>query len=114
MAELTATNIQSSGARAVVINTLTASDTFVYRRGAVMVVKNATAGALTPNIDGDAGSTVPVRGAVPLDVSGGYTFPSIAAGATVAVSLDTISAYLQGTITMTGGAGCEVALLNLL
>lgn len=112
MATITATSLSGSGSRAVTVTTLGASDTFVYVPGSILVLNNVTAGALTPNIDGDGGSTVPVRGVGSVDVSGGYDVPSIGAGSSAAIPLDTIAKYLQGTIAVTGGDGIEAQLLT--
>lgn len=105
MAAITATSIKPLGEVAVSELTLGASDTLTYNRGAILTLRNATAGALTPTIDGDGGTTlgVPQPGLGIVDVSAGYTFSSIAAGDVVAVRLDSIKAYLAGTITITGG-----------
>lgn len=112
MATITPTSMTGSGDRAVNVTTLTASDTFTYVPGSVLILNNGTAGALTPNIDGDGGTTVPVRGVGSVDVSSGYTTSSIAAGDSVAIPLDTIAEYLEGTIAVTGGSGIEAQLLT--
>ena len=115
MATITATNMQGSGQRTVTEVTLTGTaDTFVYNasRSPVLVIRNATAGALSPVIDGSASTTVPVPGAVSLDVSAGYAVGSIAAGVVKAIPLDTGSAYLQGTIAITSGTGLVCSLLE--
>ena len=112
MATITATSLSGSGSRAVTITTLGASDTFTYVVGSTLILNNVTAGALTPNIDGDGGTTVSVRGVGSVDVSGGYTTPSIPAGGYAAIPLDSISEYLKGTITVTGGDGIEASILT--
>lgn len=114
MATLTPTLTTGSGARAATENTLTASDTFAYlpTQGQILVLRNGTGGALTVTIDGDGGATVPVAGVGNVDVSAGYSTGEIAAGAVVAIPLDSISQYLQGTIAMTGGTGISAILLN--
>ena len=114
MATITATDMTGSGEREVTYTTLTASDTFTYNeaKNPVLVIYNDTAGAITPNIDGASGTTVPVAGIGAVDVSGGYTLRSIGVGEYFAIPLKTIKYYLQGTITMTGGDGAECALLE--
>lgn len=114
MATVTPTSMQGNGARVVTHTTLTASDTFTYKPGTrqVLELDNITAGALTVNIDGAGGTTVPVAGIGSVDVSAGYSTGAIAAGAKVAIPLDSISAYLQGTIAMTGGTDIRAALLE--
>lgn len=114
MATITPTLMTGSGSRAVTITTLGASDTFTYKPGTgqILVLNNVTAGALTPNIDGAGGSTVAVQGVGSVDVSTGYTTPSIGIGAYAAIPLDSISAYLKGVIAVTGGDAMEAALLE--
>lgn len=114
MATITATSMQGSGSRAVTITTLGASDTLVYQSGKnqTLVLNNITAGALTPNLVGDSATTVPLKGVGAVDVSGGYTTPSIGIGDYAAIPLDTISSYLTGTIAITGGDGIEASLLE--
>ena len=117
MATLNPTSLSAAGAilPSATTLTLTASDTFTYSAGvpATLVLYNATAGALTPNIDGADGTTVtvPDTGAT-FSVATGFTFPSIAAGAYALVRLETIKAYLQGSITMTGGLGIKAILIS--
>lgn len=114
MATITATSMTGSGSRAITVTTATASDTFNYRAGVkqTLVIYNDTGSPITPNIDGDGGTTVPVSGVGSVDVSGGYDVPSIADGATAAIPTDTISAYLSGTIAVTGADGAELHLLE--
>lgn len=115
MATIAATSMSGNGQRTVTETTLTGTlDTFSYspNRGQILIMRNDTAGALTPVIDGAAGTTVEPRGVGTIDVSGGYAVGSIAAGAVKAIPLDTISAYLQGTIAITGGTGLVCSLLS--
>jgi len=94
--------------------TLGSSDTLTYdpSKGAILVLDNITGGALTPNIDGSGGTTVATPNLGPVSVSSGLTLASIAAGACVAIRLDTIAAYLQGTVTVTGGSGIKAHILE--
>lgn len=114
MATIVATNMTGSGDRVVTVTTLGASDTLTYTasKRPVLVLNNVTAGALTPNIDGDGGTTIPCPGVGSVDVSGGFDVSSVAAGATVAIPLKTIEAYLSGTINVTGADGMEAQLLE--
>lgn len=114
MAAITATSMGGSGARVVTRTTLGSSDTFTYNasRNPILILDNVTAGALTPNIDGAGGTTVPVKGVGDVSVSSGLTLSSIAAGACVAIPLESISAYLKGVITITGGTGIKATLLE--
>lgn len=114
MAAITATSMGGTGARVVTRTTLGSSDTFTYNasRNPVLILDNVTAGALTPNIDGAGGTTVPVAGLGTVSVASGLTLASIAAGACVAIPLKSIEAYLQGAITITGGTGIKASLLE--
>lgn len=112
MAAITATSLTGSGARVVSVLTAGASDTITYQPGDVLLINNVTAGALTPLIDGAGGTTWPAPGIGNVSVSGGLTLSSIAAGAMVAIPLDTIKAYLQGVITITGADSAELSLLR--
>lgn len=106
MATITRTNVSGSGRKTITETTLTGTaDTFSYGSGDLLIMRNPTGGAISPTIDGDGGSTVPVSGVGDVSVSSGYAVGSIAAGAMVAIYLDTIAAYLQGTIAITGGTG---------
>ena len=114
MATVVPTSVQGSGVRTVTRTTLTASDTFVYNAigKAVLILDNTTAGALTVTIDGADGTTVPVAGVGPISVAAGYSTGSIAAAACVAIPLDSISEYLKGVITVTGGTGIKATLIE--
>lgn len=114
MATITPTLLTGSGQRTVTQTTLTASDTFTYKPGTgqILILRNGTGGALTPVIDGAGGTTAGAPGIGSIDVSSGYSVGSVAAAAVKAIPLDTISAYLQGTIAVTGGTGISAILLN--
>lgn len=114
MAVIAATNMQGTGSRALTETTLTGTDSFVYRadRRAILEFRNPTAGALSPIIDGDGGTTVSVPGLGSVSVAAGYAVGSIAAGASVAIPLDSVNAYLVGTIAITGGTGLVARLLE--
>jgi len=115
MATLSPTSISVAAAFTPTTLTLGASDTmtFTANLGALLVLYNVTVGALTPNLDGADGTTVsiPDTGAT-YSVASGYTFPSIAAGAYAVVRLDSIKAFLQGAVTITGGTGIKAILLT--
>ena len=103
MATIAATSMQVAGKRTVTSTTMTSSDTFTYKagQGQILILRNGTAGTLTPIID-----------CASVDVSACYAVGSIAAGAQVAIPLDTIRAYLTGVITITGGTGLSASLLE--
>lgn len=113
MPAITATSMTGSLVRTLTETTLNGStDSFTYNsdRRAVLTFRNPTAGALTPVIDGSGGTTVAVAGIGDVSVSAGYSVGSIAAGAAVAIPLNTINEYLRGTIAITGGTGLVAAL----
>lgn len=114
MSNVVATSMQGPGLRTVTRTTLAASSTFTFNpnRNAVLILDNVTAGALTVVIDGSGGTTVPVAGVGSVDVSAGLSTGAIAAGACVAIPLDSISAYLQGVIAVTGGTGIRATLIE--
>lgn len=113
MPAIAATSMTGSLVRTVTETTLNGStDSLTYNsdRRAVLTFRNATGGALTPVIDGNGGTTVPVAGVGNVDVTGGYSAGSIAAGAVASIPLDTIKEYLRGTIAITGGTGLVATL----
>jgi hypothetical protein len=114
MPTITATTLTGLGKRAVTLTTLNGTDSFVYdeSKTPILILHNPTAGAISPVIDGNGGTTFSVPGIGSVDVSGGYAVGSIAAGACVAVPLVTIREYLRGTIAITGGTGLTAALLE--
>lgn len=114
MAAITATDMAGSGSRAVTVTTLGASDTLTFNtdKKPTLYLNNITGGPLTPLIDGDGGTTTPCPGVGDVDVSAGLTLSSIGAGDTVAIPLNSISAYLKGIVTITGGTGIEASLLE--
>ncbi|WAC75366.1 hypothetical protein OU995_11970 [Roseateles sp. SL47] len=102
------------GAFAATPVVMTASDTITFNSTAkqLLVLRNGTAGALTPKIDGDGGTTVNVQGLGVVDVSAGYTL-SLAVGETKAVILSTIAHYCKGVVTITGATGVSAQLFDL-
>lgn len=111
MPAIAATNVGGSGARVAAATTLDGTDSFVYSAGAILILRNPTAGSLSPVIDGDGASTVPVRGVGNVNIASGYAVGSIGVGAQVAIPLDSIRAYLSGTIAVTGGTGLVATML---
>lgn len=112
MAVIAPTSLGGPGQRAVTETTCTSSDTLTYEAGDILLLRNPTGGALTPTIDGADGTTWPSVGIGNVAVSSGYSVGSIAAGAARAIPMDSIHAYLQGVITMTGGTGLIAVLLR--
>lgn len=115
MATIVATNANQNGTVAVAETTLTGTlDTFTYRSGVkqTLILRNATAGALTPVIDGDGATTLGVEGVGTIDLSTGFSVGSIAAGAVKSIRTDSIARYLLGTIAITGGTGLVATLIE--
>jgi len=114
MAALTQTNGSVVGAFTVTEQTLTASDTLTFTpaRKQLLVLRNDTAGSLTATIDGADGTTVSVPGVGSVSVASGLAI-AVPANSVRAVVLSTISAYLQGVVSVTGGAGIKAQLFGL-
>ena len=115
MAVIGSTTLTGGGVRAVTRTVLSASDTLPFSAGfgAVLVLLNTTGGALTPIIDGADGTTISFPGVPVVSVASGYAVGSIpATTGAVAIPLDTISGYLQGVVTITGGTGLIALLLQ--
>lgn len=115
MPAITPTSMIGRGVRAVTEVTLTASDTLAYDPGvpgSVLLLRNPTAGPLSPTITGSLASTA-------IDVDGygtvsaaSYAVGSIPAGAARVIPLDSIKRYLEGIVTITGGAGLVATFLK--
>lgn len=109
MANIAQTSLRGNGPVTVTTTASTASDTLVYAANTMQVleIRNTTAGSLDVTIDGSGATTISPPGyGGTVDISTGKVI-SVGANATVLVNLDSISAYLQGTIaiTNTGTAG---------
>lgn len=111
---IAAINARQPGAFAAAPTVMTASDTITYDPNfkQLLVVRNGTAGALTLVIDGSDGTTVVKPGIGVFNVSAGLSVP-LPVGETRAIDLGTISDYLQGVVTLTGGTGASLQLFNL-
>lgn len=114
MAAITSIDARQVGAFAAALTTLGADDTITVAPGKkqLLVLRNPTGGTLTGTIDGSTGTTVSVPGLGAVDVSSGKAIP-VAAGLSVAVVLSTISAYCQGVVHITGGAGLVAQLFDI-
>lgn len=116
MATITATTMATPGVRTVTETTLTASDTLPYDpsvNGSILYLRNPTGGALSPTINGSqAPASILVAGYGTLSLAGGLAVGSIPAGQARAIRLDSVSLYLQGTITITGGTGLVASYLQ--
>lgn len=115
MAALTSTSIRAGGVVSTTENTLTASDTFTWNAqipGAILVLRNGTAGALSPVITGSlASAAIPVSGYGTVSAAS-LAVGSIPAGQSRVIPLDSRREFLQGVITITGGTGIVATLLQ--
>lgn len=109
MAAITQTNgVKDSGAPVTVARTvLSASDTLTYTQGAgqVLALYNTTAGLVTVTLTGSSVQTITPPGYGGTITTAGGKAVSVPASSTVLVDLDDMFAYLQGSVTVTGGTG---------
>ena len=80
MVTIVPTLMTGSGQRTLTQTTLTPVNTFVYKPGTgqILILRNATAGVLTPVLDGGGGTTVPVAGIGNVSVAAGFNAGSVA------------------------------------
>jgi hypothetical protein len=109
MAAITQTNATTDSNVPVTLSrlALSASDTLTYIPGArqMLVLYNTTASLVTATIVGSGATTISPAGyGGTISVAAGKAI-AVPANGTVLVDLDDISAYLIGSITITGGTG---------
>jgi hypothetical protein len=115
MALIVPTRISATSDVAVTQTTLDGiNDTFVYKSGVskYLILRNPTAAAITPTIDGNEATTQFLAGVGNVNISSGFAFAAIPAGATRAIDLKSISSYLAGDILITGGSGLVATLVE--
>lgn len=114
MAAISSINAKQIGPFAAAISTLSADDTITFdnKKKQLLVLTNTSGGSLTATIDGSAGTTVDAPGVGSVDVSAGKAIV-VANGLSVAVVLNTISAYCQGVVHITGASGLKAQLFDL-
>jgi hypothetical protein len=114
MAAIASIDASPLGSFAAAISTLSADDTITFnsRKKQLLVLRNTTGGSLTVTIDGDGGTTVAVPGIGNVTVSGGYAIV-VGAGLSVAVVLNTVSAYCAGVVHLTGAATLTAQLFDI-
>lgn len=116
MAAIASINAGQVGSFAASLTTLSADDTITIAGGKkqLLVLRNPTGGSITVTVDGDGGTTVNAGqlGLGSINVAAGYGI-TVAASQSVAVVLGTISAYCQGVVHLTGGAGLVAQLFDL-
>ena len=105
MAAIPISNATGSGAKLLSVAVLTASDTVTFAPGDIINIRNTTAGALTLTMIGADNAVQGVPGLGNIATSGGLSTGSIAASTSVQIMFDTVKHYLQGLVTITGGAG---------
>ena len=113
MAAITATTV-GQGPAAPTVTTLTAADTLTYNaaKRQLLVLENTTASPVVVTIDGSTGTTIAVGGYGSVDVSAGKAI-TVGANGYQYVLLSTISAFMSGTVAVTGGVGVVAMLFEL-
>ncbi|WP_411975929.1 hypothetical protein [Sulfitobacter faviae] len=115
MATISATRLDGVEETAVIETTLDGiSDTFTFDRNRrqTLILRNATAGAITPTVTGSDTGTVTLGGIGDVDLSTGWSPGAIAAGGVLAVRPIDIKEYLSGTISIASGTGLVAVLLE--
>ena len=118
MAAIPSTSVNSTppGQRTLNELTLGASDTLAYdpgKPGSLLILRNPTGGALSPTITGStASASIPIPKYGVVSAAAGLAVGSIPAGAARVIPLDSVSLYLDGVITITGGAGLVASFLQ--
>ncbi len=115
MPVIPSTKITSVGAAAVTETTLTGTDSFVYLDGITrfLILRNPTASAISPVIDGAGAVSEYLPGVGNVATASGFAVGSIAAGAVVAVDLASIRSYLKGDIAINTGTGLVAILASV-
>jgi hypothetical protein len=113
MAVIVSTQVTNSAPYNATRTTLSASDTMTYvGNGQEIHLYNTTASIVTVTFVGSTATTIsPVGYGGTISVAAGKAVAVPASGHTV-VPLDSIAAFLAGTITVTGGVGVVAMLLN--
>lgn len=101
MAVIVAPTITSAVTQSFTPVELTGTDTMTAKKGTLFVF-NASASPASIVIDGSAATTVTTAQAGVVNVSAGYTV-ACPAGQVTRVALGNISAFLSGTVAVTGG-----------
>ena len=116
MANIQKTFVYGAGIIDIVTTELDGNDTFIFddTRVACLVLKNHLQNAVNVNIEGDESGVVDVDGIGEVDVDSGYNTGDIAPGEIKIVRLDKIFEYLQGNISVTGGAGLVAYILEFI
>lgn len=102
------------GAFAATETVMSASDTITFTPSVrqLLTLRNTTASPVVVTIDGADGTTVAVAGLGNVSVAAGLAV-TVPASTSVAIVLSTISAYLQGSVVLSGGVGVSARVINL-
>jgi hypothetical protein len=114
MPAIPATVFPSKGVATVTETVLNGTDSFVYTEGKTrfLILRNPTAGAISPVIDGDGAVSEYLPGVGDVSTATGRAVGSIPAAGVRVVDLKAISAYLKGTIAITSGTGLSAVLMS--
>ena|ERR1035437_4234170 len=114
MPAIVVTSIAGSLVRAKTETTLNGTDSLILNSTAnpILCLRNPTGSPISPTIVGSTATTVSVPGIAPVSVASGYAVGAIAASTVVSIPLNTISGYLKGVITITGGTGLVATLME--
>ena len=114
MAAITSIDASQVGAFTSTGTVLSADDTITFNshKKQLLVLTNTTGGSLTCTIDGSTGTTVQAPGVGAVSVAAVLAI-TVAAGASKAVVLSTISAYCQGVVHLLGAATLTAQLFDL-
>ena len=98
----------------LVFTTLTGTDDLVYnnQRTEILILQNTTGSDVTVTVDGSGATTANCPGIGDIDVSAGKELVVTASGSET-ISIASISAYLSGTVAVTGGTGVNAAILSI-
>lgn len=114
MATLTNTSKAVLGPFNPAVTVLGASDVITYTSGqnAELILVNITGTPVVVTLDGAGASTVlvPGAGATTANLASGLAI-TVPANLMTVVRLDTVSAYCQGVVALTGGTGVIAAII---
>ena len=112
MATIVKTSLARGDSAALTFTALTGTDDFEYNNQAneILIMENTTGGDVTVTFDGANGTTENCPGVGEIDVSAGIAL-TVTANSFEQIQLSSISAYLQGTVAVTGGTGVSAAIL---
>ena len=115
MPAIVSSKISSIGAVTATQTTLNGTDSFVYQYGITkyLILRNPTAGAISPVIDGGDAVREYLPGVGNVSTASGFSVGSIAAGAVTVVDLDAIRGYLKGAIAINTGTGLVAILASV-